>query len=132
VVLRIELADSFEGQALNPEAILQCLRHDVPRRAFLFQLDHMQVALPVDGEQVDALAEIGDDLPADLEEVAQAEDVDARLDDLLQALFARNPAARHLLNRAVPNPPQAELHWHGDELTPGRLARFFGRIAPGA
>lgn len=72
----------------------------------------MEVALPVDGQQVDAFAEVGDDLPADLEQVAQAKDVDARLKDVLQALLAGNAARRDLLDRLAVNPPESEFHRH--------------------
>ncbi len=115
VMFRVKLPNGLEGQALHPEAVLQRLRYNPPWRAVLFQLDHVQVALAVNGQQVDALAEIGDYLSTDLEEVAQTEDLDTRLKDLLQALLAGHSARRNLLNRVAIHPPQPEFHRHRDD-----------------
>jgi len=64
------------------------------------------------GQQIDALAEVGDDLPPDLEEIVQAKNVESLLDDLLQALLGCDRVRTHLLCRLPVQPPEPELDWH--------------------
>jgi hypothetical protein len=43
------------------------LGDDLARGSIPLELDDVQVSSPIDGQQIDALAEVGDDLPPDLE-----------------------------------------------------------------
>jgi hypothetical protein len=72
----------------------------------------VKVALGVDRQQIDALAESGDDLPADDEQVAEPEDVDPRLDEVLQALLGRQRRGRDLRHGLAVHAPQPEVHRH--------------------
>ena len=65
VVGGVDLGDVFIGEIDDPEAVLQRLSDDLARGAVLLEFQYVKVALGVDRQQVDALAEVGDDLPAD-------------------------------------------------------------------
>ena len=89
----------------------------------------------VDGQQVDALAEVRDDLAADLEKVPKAEDVDPRLDDLLEALLGRQRRRLHLGHRFPVHPPQPKVHRHAAGCShepPEVLRRVAHRLASAA
>lgn len=112
MVLRIQLPDRLEREALHPEPVLQRLGDDISRGAVLLELDDEQIPLDIYGQQVDALAEVGDDLASNRKEISEAEDVDPLLNDLLQALLGADHTRQHLLHRLAVHPPKSELDWH--------------------
>src|SRR3546814_10396641 len=64
-LFRSDVVDLLCGEAGNPARIVEHLGDHLARRAVTLQLDDRQVALPVDGQDVDPPAVLDGDLAAD-------------------------------------------------------------------
>jgi hypothetical protein len=107
----VELRDLAPPEARDPGPVVKGLGHDLSGGLVSLELDGVQRALAVHGQQIDPLAEGRGNLPPEDQEDIQAEDGDVRLENLFEPRLVRQWRGRDPGHLAV-DPPDTHLNRH--------------------
>jgi len=106
-----ELPHLLVAEAIDPAAVVQSLGDDLAGRLVALEFEHVQVAININGEDVDDRAERGRDLPAD-DQQPFPESGGVVDEHVFQLLLAGNAHCTELARLAVVHPPEAHLKGH--------------------